>query len=190
MILDPKDFSRQVNDCRRRAEQLAANLTGQQLLHRPDPTKWSVADCLTHLTVTGSLVQRIVRKNIAEAKQKKVYGTGPFSTGPRGRLLIWAAEPPPKFRIPAPKGLIPPTTIDSDRVLPGFMQVQDGWESLLKDAEGLDLYKIKIGELLSPFRCRLSGGLLWMMAHQRRHLCQAENVKKMIVSDATRAAAI
>jgi hypothetical protein len=26
----------------------------------------------------------------------------------------------------------------------------------------------------------MSGGMMWMMAHQRRHLWQAENVKKRI----------
>jgi hypothetical protein len=189
MNLDTQEFSKQVNDCRRRAGLLAADLTSQQLLQRPDPAKWSVADCLSHLTVTGSLVQKIARKDIANARQNNVFGKGPFSTGPRGRVLIWVAEPPPKFRIPAPKGLVPRIAGDGDKVLEDFMAVQDGWESLLRDAEGLDLYRIKIGKLLSPFRCRLSGGLLWMMAHQRRHLCQAENVKNRLTGDAGRAAA-
>jgi hypothetical protein len=189
MNLDTQEFSNQVNDCRRRARLLAADLTSQQLLQRPDPTKWSVADCLTHLTVTGSLVQKIARNDITKARQNKVFGTGPFSTGPRGHLLIWVAEPPPKFRIPAPKSLVPCIAGDADKVLADFMAVQDGWESLLGDAEGLDLYRIKIGKLLSPFRCRMSGGLLWMMAHQRRHLCQAENVKSSLLRNAGRAVA-
>lgn len=189
MNLDPREFSRQVNDCRRRAEQLAADLTGEQLLQRPDPKKWSVADCLTHLTLTGSLVQKLARKSIAKARQAKVLGTGPFGIGPRGRLLIWVAEPPPKFRIPAPKGVVPPLVTNPENVLADFMQVQDAWENLLKESEGVDLYRVKLGELFSPFRCRLSGGLLWMMAHQRRHLCQAENVKNSLKRDAGRGAA-
>lgn len=54
----------------------------------------------------------------------------------------------------------------------------------MKDNEGLDLSKIKLGTFFSPFRCQLSGGIMWMMAHQRRHLCQAEKVKAEIVTAA------
>jgi hypothetical protein len=60
------------------------------------------------------------------------------------------------------------------------MRAQDEWEKLMKDAEGLDIARITIGSLLSPFRCQMSGGMMWMMAHQRRHLWQAENVKKQL----------
>jgi hypothetical protein len=34
------------------------------------------------------------------------------------------------------------------------------------------------------FRARLAAALPWMMAHQRRHLLQEENVKRQIVSAA------
>ena len=55
---------------------------------------------------------------------------------------------------------------------------------MIRESAGLDLSKIKIGKLFSPFRARFAAALPWMMAHQRRHLLQAENVKRQIVSAA------
>jgi hypothetical protein len=67
------------------------------------------------------------------------------------------------------------------------MKAQDEWARLMREQEGLDLAKIKVGQGI--FRMRLAAALPWMMAHQRRHLLQAENVKRQIVSAALTIAA-
>jgi DinB family protein len=184
MIMDAQSFKREVNDCRIRAAQLVDGLSKEQFVLRPDPAKWSVAECLAHLNKTAEVVVKITRKGIAQAKEKNIRGEGPFRLGVRGRLLIWIAEPPVKFRIPAPPSIAPLAIEQPDRVLPDFMLAQDEWERLFQEAEGLNLARITLGSILSPFRCQMSGGLLWMMAHQRRHLWQAENVKRQIFSAA------
>lgn len=188
MQMDATRISQDVNDCRRRAEQLVNGLSLEQLALRPDPVKWSIAECLTHLNVTARVVQKILKKSVADANARSNGAKrhpGPFPLGARGRMLVWIAEPPPKFRIPAPKSIAPPRAIgDPAQVLPEFMRAQDEWEHLMKEAEGLDLSRITLGNLLSPFRCQMSGGMVWMMAHQRRHLWQAENVKSRILAKA------
>jgi hypothetical protein len=127
-------------------------------------------------------------KAIERGRREKKFGPGPFSMGARGRLFIWIAEPPPKFRIRAPKNVRPPAAIDDPlQVLPAFMKAQDEWERLMREQEGLDLTGIKVGQ--GVFRMRLAAALPWMMAHQRRHLLQAENVKRQIFSAAPNTAA-
>lgn len=181
----PSKLLEELNDARIRAGNLAQGLTPEELARRPDPGKWSIAECIAHLNVTAAMVQRIMSKSIDRGKEKKLSGKGPFKLGARGRLLVWIASPPPKFRMRAPKAVAPPVTItDPAGVFPEFMRAQDEWERLLKQAEGLDMSKIKIGPLFSPFRCRLSGAFSWMMAHQRRHLVQAENVKIALLAKA------
>lgn len=188
MIMDAQSFKREVDECRNRAQQLMDGLRSDQFVRRPDPAKWSIAECIAHLTLTAKLVQKIAWKGIERAQERNIRGEGPFSLGARGRLLIWIAEPPPKFRMPAPRSIAPPLAIDQpDRVLPDFMRAQDEWERLLQEAEGLDLARVTLGSFFSPFRCQMSGGLMWMMAHQRRHLWQAENVKRHIRSAASTA---
>src|ERR1700674_1728521 len=183
-------LTQQISEARRRAEELVRGLTTEQLAQRPEPAKWSIAECLAHLNVTASVIQPLMRRSMELGRNENVLGKAPFSPGPMGRCLTWLAEPPPKIRIRAPKSVAPPVSIsDPARLVPEFMQVQDEWERLMKESEGLDLARIVIGPRLSPFRCRLSGGFPWMMAHQRRHLWQAENVKKQIVSTAPASAA-
>jgi len=184
MHMDATQLSQAVNEARRRAEQLVGGLGMEQITQRPDSARWSIAECIAHLNVTAKLVQKLIRKGVADARTKsdgKAAISGPFAIGMRGRLLIWIAEPPAKFRMPAPKSLAPPLNIDDPaQLLPEFMRAQDEWERLMKDSEDLDISRIMLGNLFSPFRCQLSGGMMWMMAHQRRHLWQAENVKKQL----------
>ncbi len=180
-------FPEDVAECRRRAQELIQGLTPDQLTRRSDPAKWSIAECLAHLNMTAALVQPFIASGIERGKKAKRVGAGPFRFGVRGRLLVWMAEPPAKFCIPAPKALVPVSIPEPAKLLPDFMKVQDEWQRLWNAAEGLDMAAVNIGPLLSPFRCRLSASFPWMMAHQRRHLLQAEKVKGQIGAKAASA---
>src|SRR6476620_3981286 len=190
MNLDCDHYAQELKDARLRAEALVSGLTPAQLTKRPHPGKWSIAECIVHLNVTAAVVQSLMEKAIARGKRNNTLGTGPFDIGPKGRLLVWFAEPPPKIRIPAPRNIRPPARIDDPlKLLPQFLKAQDEWERLIKEAAGLHQAKLKIAPLLSPFRARLSPAVPWMLAHQRRHLWQAENVKRQILSAAPKASA-
>jgi hypothetical protein len=190
MIFDSDRCAQEIQEARQRAEALLVGLTPEQFTIQPEAGKWSVAECILHLNVTASVMQRLMESAMAQGRQDKKLGPGPFHIGLKGRLLIWIAEPPPKFRIPAPPHLRPPARIDDpERLLPDFLKAQDEWERLMRESAGLSLSKIKVGKRLSPFRAKLAAGFPWMMAHQRRHLLQAENVKRQILSAAPMAAA-
>jgi hypothetical protein len=181
MTTPSHSLTEQIGESRRRAEALVSGLTAEELIRRPQPEKWSIAECLAHLNATAATVQRLMERAMAQGKQEKKFGNGPFSLGMKGRLLIWIAEPPPKFRIPAPKNVRPPAAIaDPLQLLPEFLKAQDEWERLMREQEGLDLFRIRMGAWNSPFRARLSTAVPWMLAHQRRHLVQAENVKRQM----------
>lgn len=181
-----KPLTAELDEIRRRAEALVNSLGGDQILQRSDPAKWSVAECLAHLNVTANVVQPLIARAIQRGKKAKLFGTGPFPLGSRGRLLIWIATPPPKFRMRAPKSVAPPVTIaDPAQLLPEFLKLQDEWQRLWNEAEGLDMARINIGRRLSPFYCHLSAVFPWMMAHQQRHLLQAEKVRAQLGAKAT-----
>jgi hypothetical protein len=190
MKLDCDQCARDIKEARLRAQVLVSDLTPAQLIKRSHPGKWSIAECIAHLNATAAVMQSLMEKAIARGKREKILGTGPFDIGAKGRLLVWFAEPPPKIRIPAPRNIRPPARIDNpSKLLPEFLKAQDEWERLMRDSEGLDQAKIKLGSLTSPFRARLSAAVPWMLAHQRRHLLQAEKVKRQIFSSAPKAAA-
>lgn len=181
MFLDLNQCAREILEARQRAGAVVGGLTAEQLTAQPAPGKWSVAECILHLNATAAVVQPLMENAIAQARQNKIVGAGPFDIGLKGRLLVWIAEPPPKFRMPAPRNVRPPARIDDPgKLLPDFMNAQDEWERLIRESAGLDLAKIKVGPLFSPLRQRLAASFPWMMAHQRRHLLQAENVKNRL----------
>ncbi|HEY6251893.1 MAG TPA: DinB family protein [Candidatus Angelobacter sp.] len=169
----------QLQDIRRRAKDLVAGLSPQQLVQRPDPARWSIAECLSHLNATATVYQPFIDAAIRKGRESKIFGKGPFKAGPLGGLLIWNAEPPPKFRMRAPKKILPQSSITNPgQVVAEFMHIQDEWERQVRESDGLDLNKVKCS---SPFplpRLRLAVPVPWMLAHERRHLLQAEKVKE------------
>jgi hypothetical protein len=56
----PEDLT----ESRQRAEAVVSTLTSEQLTQRPDPAKWSIAECLVHLNLTGTVVQRLIARAI------------------------------------------------------------------------------------------------------------------------------
>jgi len=190
MNLDLDRCGQDIKEARLRVQSLVSDLATDQFTKQPQPGKWSVAECILHLNTTAQVVQSLMEKAIAEGKRSNKVGSGPFGIGVKGRLLFWIAEPPPKFRMRAPKKVRPPAAInDPARLLPDFLKAQDEWERLIRESAGLDLGKIMVGPRFSAFRMRLAGVVPWMMAHQRRHLLQAENVKRQILSAAPKTVA-
>jgi hypothetical protein len=181
MMFDAKSVARQISECRRRAQALVSGLTPQQLSTRPRPEQWSIAHCLAHLNVTASVVRDLMARAIERGRRERRFGRGPFPIGFRGMFLIWIAEPPPRFPIPAPASIRPPARIgDPLQLLPVFLKAQDEWERLMREQEGLDLGRVTFGSPTSVFYANLAAALPWMMAHQSRHLSQAEAVKRQI----------
>jgi hypothetical protein len=175
-------LSQELQDIRKRTEQLVNNLSADELARRPDPAKWSIAECISHLNLTAATIQPKIDSAIKQGKENKIVGQGPFKSGLAGSLVLWIAEPPPKFKIKAPKKILPPASIgDPSQVIGEFMRIQDEWARLAREADGLNLDKIKVSvdfRGLPPIR--LGAMIPWMMAHQRRHLLQAEGVKQQI----------
>lgn len=178
----------QLQDIRRRARDLAAGLSAEQLLRRPDPARWCIAECLAHLNTTATQFLPFIDTAIQRGREGKILGKGPFKPGPIGGLLKWFAEPPPKIRLRAPKNILPPASItDPQRVVADFMKAQDEWERQLRESDGLNLKKIICKTPFGRLRLRLAAPIPWMLAHERRHLLQAEKVKAEILAKAANA---
>jgi len=108
MKFEADSISLQIADSRRRAQALVSGLSAEQLMRRPDPGKWSIAECIAHLNLTAAAVQPLMAKGIQSCKGKGISGEGPFSIGPKGRLLVWIAEPPPNSEFAHPRTCVRP----------------------------------------------------------------------------------
>jgi hypothetical protein len=162
---------------RDRLHALAARLPDTRWATRPDPDRWSVAECVAHLNLTGEAYLPILRGALAEAR---ALGTPPPERYRRdfaGWVLGGMLSPPVRIRVKTsapfvPEGALPPEALRAE-----FHRLQDAQIACVAEADGLPLTGVKV---TSPFDARVRYNLYSCFAllapHQHRHLWQAERV--------------
>lgn len=159
------------------AKGLAEGLTREQLNWRPEPGRWSVAQCLDHLNAINRASAELLDRAVAEGRQKGLLKDGPYAYGFLSRWFLQTLEPPVKRRFRAPAKFRPGADRSLDDVLPPFLALHERVETLLRQADGLDLARIKVpSPVTSLFRYSLGMAFWLLTAHDRRHLWQARQV--------------
>lgn len=159
-------------------EQIVSGLTERQLLWRPSPDAWSIAECFEHLRVTGDQYYPRVQRAIEETRQRGLTRKGSFKPTWFGRQFIESAGPRIRFRIKAFKAFQPaaqpPATSHQD-----FLDQQGTLVELIRLADGLDLSALKVpSPALRFLALRLGEALTMLVVHEYRHLGQAARVKE------------
>ncbi len=160
------------------ADGLIRGLDDAQFNWRPEPGRWSIAECFDHLNVTADLYLPPIEAAIERARAERVYGSGPFRRTLFGKLFLRATEPPPKVKLKAPKDFRPSPDKRTSDVAPAFAARQRRYLDGVSGANGLHLSKVKVISPLSRFiKLTLEEALALMAAHERRHLWQARQVR-------------
>lgn len=158
-----------------RLHRLAGRLAPEQWTARPDPKRWSVAECVEHLNLTARAFVPLIERGLAEGTR----AGGPAPTRFRRDFLgwlLWATMPPPvRFRVPTTPAFLPTADRPPAELLADFDRLQEEQIALVRSAEGVPLQKIRIP---SPFNERVSynaySALSILAPHQERHIWQAE----------------
>ena len=160
------------------AEGLMSGLTDAQFNWRPAPDRWSMAECFDHLNVTARLFMPAVDAAIATARAQGWRSQGPFVYPPFERLFLRLSEPPPKVRFKAPASFRPAANKPADCVRGEFMDWQEKLGERLVHADGLDLRRARHrSPAIGVFRWSLGTIFAVMLAHERRHIWQARQVR-------------
>jgi len=155
-------------------------LTEDELNWHPAATSWSILDCLEHLNVGVTKALPAFDRSIEGGRARNQTGSGPFAYGWFSRMMIASMEPPPKFRMRAPRVIRvqPSRARCSADIVPEFVRIRDQLADRIRAADGLDLARVK---LISPVnrlvRMPLGAYFHFILAHDRRHLWQARNVR-------------
>lgn len=163
------------------AQTLAIGLNQAALNWQPDGGKsWSVAQCLDHLTTMNAIylkaLQVAVESNRDQLEPRKV----PIqASGWLMRLVVSYEEPPPKIKLPAPKKISPPSKLTTV-VVSDFRALQKQLADFVQEWGDADLGDLRVRDPLFPLHLTVDTELLIIAAHNRRHLWQAENVKKNV----------
>ena len=162
---------------------VVAGLSEDQLNWHPGAGSWSILDCLEHLNVGVTKTLPAFDRSIADGRAKGQTSHGPFRYSWFARMIAGSMEPPPKFRMRSP-GLIrvaPGPRRRGSEVIPEFMRVRDLLADRVRQADGLDLVRVR---LISPInrllRVPLGTYFNFILAHDRRHLWQARNVRNRL----------
>jgi hypothetical protein len=173
------DIVAQFERAQQRLHGVVAAVPDERWSRRADPARWSVAECVAHLNLTGQTYIPLLQGALAEARA--VGGDPPrrYRMDPMGWLVSRFVGPVPRGRgwarartIPAfvPSGDLPRAT-----VLAEFDRLQAEQIALARAADGLPLGRVRI---TSPFNAKARynayAAFVILPRHQERHINQAE----------------
>lgn len=169
---------RELEDAVRRARELAARLDDTALTRRPSEQAWSVAECLDHLSATGELYAKRLRRVLESAT---VRTDNPVEKPTfAGRMFLKIMEPPVRrmrVKIPTPK-LAPRQMPSRNELLQRFDETHAQLLALLDESDAYDRTKLRVGTPASNLiKMTFVDAFSVIASHARRHLWQAERVE-------------
>jgi len=165
------------------AMDLCAGLSEEQLAWSPRPGRWSIAQNLSHLRRTTEVFLPAVDATLEASRNLKLHGPGPFTLNLYGRIMVWRMESRPILKMRAPKAIRPRLLGSCASELDHFLVSQAALRQRIEDAEGFHLTAIRFpSPLASCFRVNLLEFFSLCNAHSRRHLRQANQVRRAFPS--------
>jgi hypothetical protein len=177
------EIIRQLDEASEVARRLAGNLDPNQLRQRPQPDKWSVAECLVHLSLSSEAEVVVIDGALIQANKEASSNSVQYKMELFSRFLKWTLEPPPMFwsKIKTTKDFHPINSEPVERALPDFLAWQEQLKLRVERARGLPLDKIKV---VSPFNTKIKYNLLscfhLLLAHERRHLWHVQQIVELM----------
>ena len=157
--------------------ELARGLSPEQLNWKPTEDVWSVGQCLHHLYVTNEVYLPAISKALDGRPPSPVPGITPGWLG-RWFIRTYIEPSPQSKRAQAPGKIAPARQVDSS-VLELFLRSDDVARALVRRAGAYDVNRIRFKNPLIPLvRFTVGTGLEILWRHQRRHLLQAERIRR------------
>jgi hypothetical protein len=163
------------------AQALVGDLDISAVNWRPDATSWSIAQCIEHLAGSNSYYLEAIQDAVKRNEDQIPPGQGIYRpAGWPSRKFIQSMEPPPTRRFRAFKKIVPASSYyECEKVLSRFLAAQGQLAEFAQKCREMDLGSIRFhNPFLRGIRFTVSSGLLIVGAHNRRHLWQAETVRK------------
>ena len=179
LVEDLQNYHRQFELIKTDAQNLLGDLSDLQFNWQPGADRWSIAQCMDHLVVTGRSSLSNIHRAINEARSKGLFSPGPFRYGLIERWFVRQMEPPATVTFKAPKAYLPSASQPHAEIVASFNSLQEEFLSCFEEANGIDLARTKVSNAASRwFRLSLGQELAFDAAHERRHLWQVRRVKE------------
>ena len=174
-----RSFADAMNAVEGEFTRLVHPLTDQQLNWRPSDGRWSIAECMAHLAASARQYVGPIDHAVERGFARGLLGGRDFHPGRIGRWLIASMEPPPRRKMQAPKKIVPQRFESATKLREAYATAHRDLIGAVSRAEGLDLARVKVSSPIVPIiRQPLGVWLLFLAAHERRHLWQARQVRQ------------
>jgi hypothetical protein len=152
-------------------------LTPEQLNWKPHPDQWSVGQCFEHLMKTNEPYIPIFQGLLRGESKKTLWERVPLLPGVFGPLIVKAVSPLSTGKVKARPDFMPSSSAVDARVIASFLDQQRQLLSSIRAASKLDLGQIIItSPVASIVTYNALNAVRIIVAHERRHLLQAERV--------------
>src|SRR5262245_41314949 len=171
------DIQYQIEEATQRAHRICDGVDDRGFRRRPIPTSWSAAECIAHLSLTTNAFLPLIDRALETGTKRKVERTDGYHKDLAGWLLCWFIEPPFRMRVRTTQPFEPVNPPDKVAVLDEFDMLQSELANRIEQSVGRDLERLKV---VSPFSSHVTYNLFSafcvILAHQRRHLWQTEQI--------------
>lgn len=172
---------REFESAEARLRQLAAEVPEGWWLRRADPARWSIAECVAHLNLTGEAYLPLIRAATARALELRQPAPARYRRDPMGWLLWRLAGPPVRHRVRTTARFIPRALETEAGLVENFHRLQREQAEAVRQADGLPLGRVRVTSPFDPrIRYNLYSCLTILPPHQHRHLWQAERVLEQL----------
>ncbi len=157
---------------------LTEGVDADRLKTAPGPESWSVVEIIDHMNTSGTLLLGELEAAVEEGHADEVYGDPPFQYGFISRWWISLLQPS-GWDLPAPSATEPPSpdTLPPDEIIDDFCSLQERFADCVREADGLDLRRIRAGSPALPLlRVSLGAWFEAHLGHENRHLDQMRRV--------------
>lgn len=163
-----------------RARQFFEDLSEVQLNWKPAPDKWSIAQCLDHLTVTSRQFEPYLTAALVRGQKRWPVSVAPaYRPSFIGEWLIKQVDPETGRNLPAPKVFRPAESSTIQGALESFIKQQERFLEFIRRSAGIDYNKTRLRSPVTPLmRYSLADAFVVTVVHGRRHLAQAQRVRE------------
>jgi len=161
------------------ARSVVDGLNDAQLNWKPATDKWSIAQCLEHLTAASSGFNPYFVDAIERGRQRFAAASPPtYQPSFMGRWLIKHVEPESPRKLRAPK-IFKPSASNVQNSLNHFLEQQKTFLKFVGETIGIDYNRTRLRSPVTPLvRYSLADAYVITVSHEQRHLQQARRVRE------------
>ena len=161
------------------AEGLLGEMTVQQMAWSPAPQSWNALEVLDHVNRAAEEYFELIQKAVVRTRARHLLAADSFRPGFLQSRFIRLLEPKPgSRRLPAPGKFHPQNKGEADgELLDRFFENADTLQTLLHEADGVHLSKVRFASPVTPLLRFNIGEAFWLLvAHENRHLLQIQRI--------------